>query len=323
MMPLEPRRSRVGAILLGIVLATLVPPAHADEVSDGAAAADALFQQGRALMSAGSPREACPKFAASYKLDKKLGTLLNWADCLEKDGRVGSAFERFSEAVDWAKTKSDDRLEFATKRRDALADQVPKLTLVVTVGAEKLDVYRDGARVPEEVFGLAVPVDPGPVELEVRRGDDVLERVKTHAQRGRAEELKLDLAAISKAHPKPVAKPVAKGQRTAGFVVGAVGLAGLGVFGVLEGVAYGQKSKADAPGGCKSGFCTPQGFALERRAGDFAEAGQWVGIGGAAVLAVGATLLLTAPRAPATKPCVGLLPFVGPTASGVVFAGEL
>ncbi len=294
--------------------------------SDNGAAADVLFQEGKSLMAVDKIREACPKFSASYKLERKLGTLLNWADCLEKDAKFGSAYERFGEAVDWAKARSDDRGDYAKRRRDALAPRVPKLRLAVTRGAEKLLVFRDGVVVSEETFGLSVPVDPGTIEIEVRRDDELLDKRTAKIEEGRELEVPLDLAAISRAHPpRRELKPVSKAQRTAGFVIGSVGLAGLVTFGILEGAAYGQKAKADAPGGCKNGFCTPSGFKLNRKAGNLAEAGQWVGVASGAVLAVGVTLLLTAPRSVSAKeaPHVGFAPFIAPGVYGFSLGGDL
>lgn len=316
-------RSPSVAMALALALAS-ARGASAAVTSDAAAAADTLFQQGRALMVDKKIHEACAKFGASYKLDRKLGTLLNWADCLEKDGKTGSAFERFGEAVDWAKSRSDERLEYATKRRDALEPKVAKLRIVATLGAEKLTVRRDGEVVAEEAYGLPIVVDPGTIELSILRGDEELEHRKVTSEEGREREVQLDLAAIAKAHPAKLTGPIPKGQRNAGFVVGGVGIAGLAVFGILEGVAYGQKAKANAVGACRNGFCSPEGYALHQRAGDFAEAGQWVGIASAAVLAVGATLLITAPRTPSASPMpkVGLVPFATPSSGGVVCGGS-
>jgi hypothetical protein len=59
--------------------------AHAD-VAERRAAAQALFDEGRRLMSDAAYEAACAKFQASYELDPGLGTLLHQADCYEKVG---------------------------------------------------------------------------------------------------------------------------------------------------------------------------------------------------------------------------------------------
>ena len=48
--------------------------------AQNAPAAEALFAEGKELMKAGRYQEACPKLAASLKLDRTVGTLMNLAD---------------------------------------------------------------------------------------------------------------------------------------------------------------------------------------------------------------------------------------------------
>ena len=55
------------------------------------AAAEALFEQARAAMAAGSYELACARFRDSDRLDPAIGTRFNLADCEEKRGRVATA----------------------------------------------------------------------------------------------------------------------------------------------------------------------------------------------------------------------------------------
>jgi hypothetical protein len=55
------------------------------------AAAEALFEQARAAMAAGSYDIACARFRDSDKLDPAVGTRFNLADCEERRGRVATA----------------------------------------------------------------------------------------------------------------------------------------------------------------------------------------------------------------------------------------
>jgi hypothetical protein len=98
-------------------------------------------------------------------------------------------------------------------------------------------------------------------------------------------------------------------------------------FGVLEGVALEQRSEADGEGGCvpkgDTVICSPQGYDLVQRAGDFAEVGQWLGVGGVLAFGVGLTLVLTAPSAePEDAKPVAIVPLISPDGVGLVVGGS-
>ena len=58
-------------LVAGVALASMVIEAlaHADGTGDEKAAAQVLFEQGRALVERGAFADACPKFAESQRLD--------------------------------------------------------------------------------------------------------------------------------------------------------------------------------------------------------------------------------------------------------------
>jgi len=62
------------------------------DVDQRAAVAEELFDQGRRLSGIGRYAEACAHFANSERLDHGVGTLLNLADCYEKNGQTASAY---------------------------------------------------------------------------------------------------------------------------------------------------------------------------------------------------------------------------------------
>src|SRR5437764_5986851 len=93
--------------------------AHVGRAQDGMtkATAEALFEDGKRLASAGEYAAACPKFAASQKLDPAVGTALNLADCYEKLGRTACAWAEFRSAEAGARSiGSKDREELAGRR---------------------------------------------------------------------------------------------------------------------------------------------------------------------------------------------------------------
>lgn len=311
--------------------------------ADDVAAAEAIFLEAKAIADGGNWAAACPKFQASYELDRTFGTLLNVANCNEQIGKLATAWAAFGEAEAWAKRDGDEREAYARGRRTALEPRLSRLTLSVTRPAEGITVRRGAEVVAPAAYGQAIPVDSGVVVVTVRRGDQELLRQEVTTVEGADVDLPLDLTAIAGAvpPPKPPAPPAPpvpdtpppepfwNGQRTVGFIVGLVGVAGVASFGVLEGIAISKKAEADEPGSCFDGICTPEGAETASDAERFAEVGQWVGIGGVVALGVGATLFLTAgggdpPPASATTPASAVLvPAIGPDGGGLWLRGTL
>src|SRR5438132_9428411 len=119
-------RRAASAALIACALAW-APAAHAQS---GKAAAEALFEEGRKLMADGKAAEACPKFEASEQLDPSSGTLLNLANCYEKQGRTASAWATYKEAASLANANGrSDHLGVAQKRADALAPKLSRVTV--------------------------------------------------------------------------------------------------------------------------------------------------------------------------------------------------
>src|SRR6187549_3979092 len=88
------------SLLPGLLLCLVASSARAQAASPAdESLAESQFNEGRKLMEGGRPKEACPKFESSQRLDPALGTLLNLADCYERIGLLASAQRRFLEAA--------------------------------------------------------------------------------------------------------------------------------------------------------------------------------------------------------------------------------
>src|SRR5262245_25661966 len=70
--------------------------------------AEALFRHGKDLMAAKKYAEACALFESSQKLESSLVTLLNAADCREKNGQLATAWGLFVEAGRQSRGLTDD-----------------------------------------------------------------------------------------------------------------------------------------------------------------------------------------------------------------------
>src|SRR5579859_7253694 len=121
------------------------PWVHAQDAMNKATA-EALFADGRRLVSAGDYAAACPKFAASQKLDPGVGTALNLADCYERMGRWASAWAEFRSASSAARSVgAREREELAAGRAKALEGRLSYLTITSATPASSIVISRDGS----------------------------------------------------------------------------------------------------------------------------------------------------------------------------------
>ncbi len=81
-------------------------------------------------MASGAYGDACARFSESERLDPAAGTLLNLADCYERNGQLASAWLTFREATTAAELS--DRAawsEQASARARLLEPRLPTLTV--------------------------------------------------------------------------------------------------------------------------------------------------------------------------------------------------
>ena len=295
--------------------------------------AQALFDEAQRLMKANRAAEACPKFAASQKLEPAVGTLLNLAVCYEQNGQTASAWATFKDAASASKISGEAKREaFARQRAQALEPDLARLAIAVAPEAAKiagLEVKRDGVAVPELGWGVPFPVDPGDHVIEAsapqHRAWSAHVKVAPKEASARAEVPVLEAIPV----PPPVATPSTSStstattpsppalhdvppaepsstRRTWGLVLGGVGVAALGAGGVLGLVAKGQYNKTD--GQCTGDVCTPDGIKHRDDAFGTARIATIVFIGGAALVGTGVVLFVTAPRGQAPSAAITIAP---------------
>jgi hypothetical protein len=154
------RQSLIAVAALGV----LSGPAAASPESDK------LFREGRELLKAGKIAEACEAFADSQKLEAKVGTLLNLADCREKQGQTATAWSLFLEAKQLAVAQHAPREAEAEAGKRALAIQARLSYLTITIARERqvdgLVIKRNGRAVDRAQWNTPVAVDPGDQVIE-------------------------------------------------------------------------------------------------------------------------------------------------------------
>jgi hypothetical protein len=267
------------------------------------ATAQVLFDDAKRLMLANNFAEACPKFLASERLDPKVGTILNLADCYEKNGQTASAWARFLEARTMAERAGQaEREAFARDRAAALAKRLSKLTVVLTPEARAisaLQVKRDDVPIDPAALGIAAPVDPGAHVIEVTApGRQAWSAKVDIAGEGAQQTVEVPGLAEAKTDAAP-ATPVAtkdelSSQRKLAIAAGGVGVAGIAVGSVLGVLAITKWS--DAKDGCDPAGCTGASVSEGQSAetlGNLSTVGFIIGGVG---LAAAAVLWFTAPK---------------------------
>ena len=314
---LHARTSR-WCLALGVALALLAPssPVEADTADTNRTAAEALFREARNLMAEGDYVTACPKLADSQNLDPAIGTLLNLGLCYRHLGRTASAWSAYREAAAMARAADqEERLEVAQREADALEPTLSQLTLAVdpTSAPEKLELRLDGVLLPETLWGVAAPVDPGEHVVEaaapgklpwihsieiVKEGSQVVDVPELEDAPPEPEEERPPAVKATPAVPPPsppIEQPALNGQQLI-----ALGVGGVGVVGAVVGSIFGLSAisaRDDSDSLCSTrNVCTEEG--IERRDDALSHAAVSTIAFGISLAALGgaAALWFTSPR---------------------------
>jgi serine/threonine-protein kinase len=319
-----------------MVLLALASRAGAQTASDKAAA-EALFDQGRSAMQEGDFGKACGLLERSQHIDPGVGTLLYLAECYEKSGRTASAWATFREAADAAdRAKESVRARTGRDRAARLEPLLSRLTIQVAPESQQisgLSIERGAATVQQALWNVPVPVDPGEYSVTATAPgyETWTQKVSVPEKAAKASILVPPLkkgaepdkgtvaatpatTSTPSAPPSPEGQPFVtqpvqserpgSGQRTAAYVVGAAGVAGV-VVGSIFGLRAMSKNKS-GEAICPNYVCTDmsaQGYFDDARSA--ARVSNITFGVGAAALVGGAVLYLTSPRSVPVNAAVG------------------
>ncbi|WP_437626738.1 hypothetical protein [Sorangium sp. So ce1151] len=265
------RRSTHLLVVLGSL--SLAAPAAAQD----AAAAEELFNRGLADMEAGRFESGCKALAESEQLDPQPGTLFTLAMCESRWGRVATAVTQLGNYLAWVermtpaqRARQAGRPKVAKQERERLSPRVPRLSLSLPEGAPPGTVVkRDGNTMGPAALGVPLPVDPGEHRVSTQApGAPLWEQTITIAEgETKTQTLEVKEAAAPDAPATPVPAPASPGpgsqlpapqtqaapgeatapggRRTAAYVAGGVGVAGLVVGGIMGALVLGKKSVVD------------------------------------------------------------------------------
>jgi hypothetical protein len=335
-----------------VVIAALLanaPIAWADQET-----ADAAFKRGQAAVKAGRVHEACQAFEASDKLEAKVETQLSLAACYEQDGKPIAA-ARLYRAL--AETDSNaERRKTSSAKVAKLEAKAPKLRILLSQRPDGLVIKVDGVQVPNTGDVLVdvgphevIAIAPGfqghasaPVDRE-RAIVDVILRLEAKAE-PRPEPMPTPAPTptpTSTPTPEPTpdpsltvtpmltatetppirTEPAGDHRKRNGVIIGAAGL------GVIVGavVFYGASSSKfdDEHSLCPSSQCATtadleKAKSLVSDGRTYRGISYGMGIGGIAILGLGAYLLLAPHHEEASRVSVQ----IGSGSGEVTFTGH-
>jgi hypothetical protein len=344
------RRVVVRSLTAAFVLAgaLLTSSARAQSAANQAAA-EALFDQGKAEMAAERYATACPKFFESNRLDEGIGTSLWLADCYEKNGQTASAWAEFREAAALAVKLGDPREKVARERAQSLERKLARLVLIVPPASRLpgLRVARDGAEVGAPLWGSSLPADPGHHTVVASAPDhrpatlsiDILpgpgEQALVVPTLADAPATPAEAAVVAHADPgaaplRPNGQPI---QHVAAIAAGAVGVVSVALASYFGLHASAELDDSNADRHCQAhNLCDATGVADRSSAQASATISTVLFVVGGVALAGGGALWLTTPRDPSAPPktaatalvvrAAHVLPWLDPRGAGVVLGTE-
>lgn len=324
-------------VLAFVLSAALLCGATAQAKDTATTLAEALFRDGRKLLKAGNAPEACPKFEESYRLVPKLGTLLNLATCHALEGKTGSAWGEFTKAASLAHDAGDaDREQYAREQLEALDARLTKLVIKVPHVVDGIAVRVDGVKLGQAVWSTPVPFDPGDHEIEVTApGKVAWTKTMTLPEGPNVMTLNVPALADAELGAEPTPSPGGSDlpdqpaggddgstQRTIGWIVGAVGIVGVGV-----GAGFGVNTfmkQGDSDDHCVETACDQEGVDLREAASTSATISTVAFAVGLAATATGIILLLTAGGDDQEEAAASLqlVPAAGPYGGGIGVLGS-
>jgi hypothetical protein len=303
-------RDRASALAMLIALTFVVREGRGGERDP--AAAEALFQQGRALVGEGKYAEGCAKLAESQRLDPADGTSINLGQCWEKVERFASAWAAYHEGAALADARGERaRADFARSRARALEPKLARLRIQVApkARADGLVIKRDAVTVGEAAWGEPLPIDPGASLVEASAPGRRPYTVRIAVTPGTTTTIDIPPLAREQLGAAALPSPKASPLRTVG-IGGAIAGAAAVVTGLALGaVAKSRNDTARADECIVPLGCTARGASMIDDARSFADASTVLVIAGASVAVLGVVLALVssspAPRSTGSTLAVG------------------
>jgi hypothetical protein len=247
------------------ILAAPLAPARAAGPEEPAVGADSSaktkFADALKLYKNGNVAEALPLFREVAELTHSPNAQLYVGYCLAQSAKRAEAYRAFALVLKQISEHPDAKYEPTREAAEAqlaiLNVRLAKLVILIADLPSGLAVTLDGAAVEEKTLGSSIVVEPGTHHVEASAAGLAPVRRDVSIDGGELKTLNLSLKKTEQAQPSPltpapVATPPAAAPpeekhpiRAAGYVTGAVGVAGVAVFAITGLMAKSAFDKLD------------------------------------------------------------------------------
>jgi len=233
-------------------------------------------------MRRGDHAAACARFRESERLDPAVGTWLNLGLCEEGLGHWASAWEYYQRVLH-AVPAADGRAVVARAQLDALDPRMPRVVFRLSPEAPTTTVVaHDADEYGVSSFGVPLPMDVGDHTFVARADGFAARTYQLLLREGERREFFVQPGApVDELHPAPAPNveadpsprsaspstpevPTRAGHRTAGFVVGGIGVAALSASVVAAAMVLENKNIVERECDAR-GACSPAGLDAGRR----------------------------------------------------------
>lgn len=294
--------------LLAVALSSSVSMGQAPRDPAGA---DALFEEGKALLRSGEWPAACDRFQRSMDLDASVSTLLKIARCREHEGRVATAWALATRARTMNEATSPDsrRKEldsYVVEFLSSLGPRTPRIAIHLAPPEARAEVQLDGRVLDSAASDTAIRVDPGEHHLVATAPGFTPARATIALDEGDSRSLLLVLLPVEPPASSGTTVAATSGPpdrgRTASasvFRPSVVALGATGVLGMATATYLGVRTVATV--GASSAHCgahdvcTERGVALRDEAARTQRYGILAAVFGALALGGAITIALLQP----------------------------
>ncbi len=220
----------------------------------------------------------------------------NIALCEERLGRLVAALGDYELAASDAQAEKADQVrQEVDSRLESLKARVPRVIVQRGEGADSATISLDGVSLGDSVLNNPLPADPGPhtVEATALGFRPFKQAFRVAEQQTATIQVKLEPEPAKVEPPPPVEpRPASQGVRTAGFIVGGVGIASLITSGAMFYLRQTTISDLDKQCGANRGSCPPSSQSTVDRGKLYTTIGDVTLVAGAVGLGLGATLVI-------------------------------